>query len=552
METIKIGLLVDSLIMPAWALRVIELVLKLNNAQISVVVEKPSGCAETLSDSWGRVNAILLDGWFSIDDVIFRSKRDADAQADASAMLKGVPVIRKAWTEMAQDSSSNESMIDPLLSDVTMFLQLGRGQARRRLLREAPWGVWVLQHGERAGPDTVSQVAWEILQGKKSIVTTLDMYRERGGVLEVAHLYQSRSATTPYSLRKNINRCHWKSASFVSRVLRRLLETGLHSLDRLCRPMTAEEINRLHNETLGYKRESLFNPVCRLAFRLLQHAVSRMFAREQWALLYAWNKSSDVMPAGMQLTRLVPPKDRFWADPCVVRYKEKYAVFVEELQYSRGTAHLSAIEFDTDGKPVLPPVKILEKNHHLSYPHVFSEGETLYMIPETYQNRNLEIYRCLEFPNKWEFVQVLIHNIVAVDATIWHHEGKYWLFVNVIENEGGSADDELFLFYSDTLLSNEWKSHPHNPIISDAGRARPAGNIFNCNGNWYRPSQDCIGGYGKAISINRIDRIDEAGYEETAVSRIGTPAGSRFFRTHTFSRSQDLVCFDGMMLRSKL
>ena len=43
--------------------------------------------------------------------------------------------------------------------------------------------------------------------------------------------------------------------------------------------------------------------------------------------------------------------------------------------------------------------------------------------------------------------------------------------------------NELYLFYSDNLLSQNWKSHPMNPVISDVKRARPAGKILELNGN---------------------------------------------------------------------
>ena len=60
---------------------------------------------------------------------------------------------------------------------------------------------------------------------------------------------------------------------------------------------------------------------------------------------------------------------------------------------------------------------------------------------------------------------------------------KYWLFTNVITNNGASSHDELFLYHSSELVSNEWVSHPMNPIVSDVKKARPAGNLFMFNGN---------------------------------------------------------------------
>src|SRR5690606_21018624 len=110
--------------------------------------------------------------------------------------------------------------------------------------------------------------------------------------------------------------------------------------------------------------------------------------------------------------------------------------------------------------------------------------------PETSENKTIELYKCVDFPYKWELSKVLMNNVSAVDSTILKHNNKYWLFCNIKENEGASSLDELFLFYSDSLQEGEWISHPLNPIVSDVSQSRPAGHIFKENGRLYRPSQN--------------------------------------------------------------
>ena len=78
------------------------------------------------------------------------------------------------------------------------------------------------------------------------------------------------------------------------------------------------------------------------------------------------------------------------------------------------------------------------------------------------------------------------------------------MFTNIKENEGASSFDELFLFYADELLTNHWKPHPKNPVVSDVKSARPAGSLFFYNNKLYRPSQDCSFRYGYATVINEI------------------------------------------------
>ena len=83
------------------------------------------------------------------------------------------------------------------------------------------------------------------------------------------------------------------------------------------------------------------------------------------------------------------------------------------------------------------PKKIIEKPYHLSYPFVFSYDNEFYMIPETGSNSTIELYKCLEFPEKWEMAAILMKDVRAYDTTILHKDGKWWLFTNICENEGG-------------------------------------------------------------------------------------------------------------------
>lgn len=40
----------------------------------------------------------------------------------------------------------------------------------------------------------------------------------------------------------------------------------------------------------------------------------------------------------------------------------------------------------------------MERPYHLSYPFLFEYGEQLYMLPESAENRSLDVYRYTHFP----------------------------------------------------------------------------------------------------------------------------------------------------------
>jgi hypothetical protein len=79
---------------------------------------------------------------------------------------------------------------------------------------------------------------------------------------------------------------------------------------------------------------------------------------------------------------------------------------------------------------------------------------------------------------------------------------------------GASTCDELFLFFADDPLTDSWKERPKRPMVSDASWSRPAGRIFESQGQLYRSAQDCLKSYGYGLRMNRILHLTETEYDE--------------------------------------
>jgi hypothetical protein len=173
------------------------------------------------------------------------------------------------------------------------------------------------------------------------------------------------------------------------------------------------------------------------------------------------------------------------------------------------------------------------------------------MIPESSENRTIELYECLEFPYKWRHKLNMMEGIFAVDTTLLYYHKQWWLFTNIVENEGAGYDDELFLFYSDDVFTNDWKGHPLNPIVSDVKKARPAGRIFQRHGKLYRPSQDCSKIYGYGFNINEIVVLTETEYVEKTISTVKPNWGKSVKGTHTFTYEKGLTIIDAFMRRRR-
>lgn len=281
--------------------------------------------------------------------------------------------------------------------------------------------------------------------------------------------------------------------------------------------------------------------------QLLQR-VWKKFHFEQWTLMLT-RREDDSQPAWSDFKALVPPRDKFWADPFPWQRDGQSYIFYEELPFATKRGHISCITLNENLEIVSNQV-VLQRPYHLSYPYLFEYEGELYMIPESFESNAIELYHCTRFPDQWEFKKVLI-NIRAVDATLLEANGKWWMFANVIE-AGGNSHDTLHLFSASNPLTDEWTPHPCNPIVKDIKNARPAGRIIVKDGELIRPSQDCSQRYGYAINFNRITKLTGDEYAETLVSTILPPQNDKkAIATHTWNKAGNLIASDVQYLRRK-
>ena len=353
-------------------------------------------------------------------------------------------------------------------------------------------------------------------------------------------------ATDPSSVAGNRGRSFWRRTSVLPRKLEECWAAGP---DRFLSRLETTRDQQPVGQGTGYRGTTPWQEaglLLRHAGRLLGHLSHRFFYRNQWAILHAAGKDSSIRPQDCEL--LVPPRDRMWADPFVVEHRGRHYVFVEEFIYRSRKGHISYFEIDSSGR-FLGPVKIIEQPYHLSYPFVFEWEGCYYMVPETIQNETVEVYSCEEFPNRWVFHKRLMSGIRAADATMVFHGRLWWLFANVVAENGGSSWDELCVYHSDHPLSDQWTPHAQNPIVSDVRRARPAGRIYQLGGELYRPAQDCSEGYGYAVRIQRIDALTETEYEETEVDAILPSKDRGIFGVHTVNRAGGLTVMDAKLRR---
>ncbi len=271
------------------------------------------------------------------------------------------------------------------------------------------------------------------------------------------------------------------------------------------------------------------------------------FVVDQWIVLIARSSGYKSL-AWSNFRPLIPPIDRYWADPFVWFHEDKHYVFIEEVLYSTHRGRIICLTLDNNLN-IRSNQIVLERPYHLSYPFLFEYEGQLYMVPETSKNNGVELYRCTHFPDQWEFVKTLLNNVNALDVTLLKANGKWWLFTYI--PTAGSKWDTLHLYYADHPLSAQWTAHPRNPIVRDIHSARPAGRIFSDNGNLIRPAQDCSVRYGHAISFNKIIALTETEYSETEVQTFKPMPKNSFHATHTYNHMAGVTVIDAILHRRR-
>lgn len=231
----------------------------------------------------------------------------------------------------------------------------------------------------------------------------------------------------------------------------------------------------------------------------------------------------------------------FYADPFPFEARGSTHLFVEDFDHRVGRAVISVVEFGRHG-PVGVPGPVLAHDVHLSYPCVFEADGQIWMIPESSGAQTVELYRATRFPEEWTLEEVLLDGIEASDVTPFRQGGRWWLSGTV--RSGGSFSDALHLWWSERL-QGPWTPHARNPVLVDITAARPAGRVVQRNGRLIRPVQDNGAGYGAALALAEITRLDRDGFEQRIIARIGSGPRWQGRRLHTLNRAGGLECIDG-------
>lgn len=554
MKKIKIGILLNSFNLPLWEYELLQELIHSDYASIDLVVlnNNPSvkkNLFQKVKSKW-EILVYLL--YLKLDEKIFSVVKDAFKMVNSEALLQDAKVLKvQTISTKFSDRFKSEDIEKIEEEEVDILLRFGFNILRGDILTSSKYGIWSYHHGDNRINRGGSAGFWEVIENNGngvtgSVVQILTEDLDAGKILA-----RSYSKTDEFSVRRNRNNYFWKSAAMLPRKIKELHTLGEKAFFRKVDEENSYPSfysNRLYSKT-NFSNFKMFRVVIKHIGKVLKTKLYRKLFLEQWILLF--NFQNTPSSSFWKFKKIIPPKDRFYADPFVVYKDEKYYIFLEELLYSTNKGHISVIEMDKKGNHG-EAVKIIDEPYHLSYPHIIEENNEYYMIPEKSTHATVDLYKCTEFPHKWEFQQSLMEGVEALDVTIFYYNNKYWLFCNIMEKEGSSNYDELYLFYADRLITQEWTAHPLNPIVSDVTKARPAGNIFIMNEKIIRPSQNCANYYGYGMTMNEILVLNEHEYQEQTLEHIEPNWEKNIKRTHTFNHTEGLTLIDARYSRRKI
>lgn len=531
---LRFGVMCDSPMLQEWQARCIRNLLALDNVQLSLVICNDTPRTAGRLGKWRklRVNRALF---LLYRKLLFNPR--ARIRVDMSETFEGVPSISCRVRTKGKYSQyfSDEDVAAIRQHNLDFILRFGFNIIRGEVLASARYGVWSFHHDDEEKYRGAPPCYWEIYFGDPVSGAILQRLTDRldGGII----LKKGYLNTIDYSYSANVDSVFLESANWPAQVCRELRAGSAGYLDGPPSRTTAPIYRTPNNlQTLRFAR--------RVGVNFGRKAFNSLFRRADWNVGVIPQPAQAFLGPGpvRQITWLpLKRKGRFAADPFVIQRDGRLHILYEDYDFREMKGRIACVEVYSDGS-VSRSEPAIELPVHMSYPYLFEHEGEVYCVPETFQAREITLFRAENFPREWRKVQTLVGGVAGVDPTIFQHEGRWWLLCTDADKR---AYINLFIWYASDLLG-PWTPHAANPVKIDIRSSRPAGAPFWLDGELYRPAQDCSRGYGGQVSLNKITRLTPTEFSEEPVATVGPdkngpyPAG-----IHTFVAAGNMTVVDG-------
>lgn len=522
---------------PAWQARCVWRLLALGGVEpvLLIVDERPAAPAPPPGAAGRGRREHLLWGLYSL---YTRRRARATWPVDLAPALMAAPTLTLRDDGAPLGGEHRDDTPGAGLRDYNLdfILQFTPGPPPEAVLRAPRHGVWSFHFGDRArrgGPPGF----WEVYRGDTSADATLQAHSAPGapGVI----LSRGHFRTFRYSFVRTHDELLLGVVDWPARICR-VLQRGVAP------PCSAGVMPPAAFARRPPTNAQVARVLTLSARRAATGVLQTLFQREEWAIgVVDAPIQAFLRPGARPAIRWLPPAPpvRFIADPFALDRGPDTVVLVEVFDYRRNKGHIAALALDD---PTAAPRPVIAAPVHMSYPYLIEYDGEIYCIPETREAGEVRLYRAVAFPRHWVHTATLLEGFPAIDATVFQHEGRWWLLCAASEGDHGGR---LYAWHAPTLLG-PWIPHAANPLKTDVRSSRPAGTPFVHAGQLYRPAQDCSRTYGGAVAINHVRRLTPTEFAETVVTIVRPYADSPYpHGLHTLSAVGERTILDAKRLR---
>lgn len=518
-KSLRFGLMVNSLTVEHWQYDTIKMLMD-NGMKLSLIIQN--------SDSAPAPSLYQKIKDYPFKRVLFRvwhrflfSPR-SKYPTDITELTQDIPTIFCAPVIRGISSYFEEIDIQEIRNqNLDFILRFGFDIVRGEVLNTAKYGIWSFHHDDeriiRGGPPGF----WEFMKkihNNGVILQRLTNTLDKGIVLRRLNFQ-----TILHSYRAHLDQLYFGSVQMPLQVCKDLINNGV-----LKEEPSVSEADILHPPTNFKMIEYFIKSVTRrIGFHL-----NDLFRQEDWNVGYRELNNTDIHWFKK------PKKSCYFADPFVIKTDKDTYIFFEWYSYSRGKADLAvALKSENFEKYH----KITNFKEHRSYPFVFEHEGIIYCLPEANETKEAALYRFNEEKLTLEKDCVLLSGFPIVDATLYHHDNKWFMFLVNQKN----SHTHLEIYHSDNL-KGPYLPHANNPVMIDCSKARPAGKIFEYQGKIIRPSQNSTIHYGQSITLEEIEKLSETEFLTKPFGTIDPVEDSDYDKgIHTINSDGGITVLDG-------
>ena len=518
-KSLRFGLMVNSLTVEHWQYDTIKMLMD-NGMKLSLIIQN--------SDSAPAPSLYQKIKDYPFKRVLFRvwhrflfSPR-SKFPTDITELTQDIPTIFCTPIIRGISSYFEEIDIQEIRNqNLDFILRFGFDIIRGEVLNTARYGIWSFHHDDeriiRGGPPGF----WEFMKkihNNGVILQRLTNTLDKGIVLRRLNFQ-----TILHSYKAHLDQLYFGSVQMPLQVCKDLINNGVMKEEP-----SVSEADILHPPTNFKMIEYFIKSVTRrIGFHL-----NDLFRQEDWNVGYRELNHNDIHWFKK------PKKSCYFADPFVIKTDKDTYIFFEWYSYSRGKADL-AVALKSENFERYH--KITNFKEHRSYPFVFEHEGVVYCLPEANETKEAALYRFNEEKLTLEKDCVLLSGFPIVDATLYHHDNKWFMFLVNQKN----SHTHLEIYHSDNL-KGPYSPHANNPVMIDCSKARPAGKIFEYQGKIIRPSQNSTIHYGQSITLEEIEKLSETEFLTKPFGAINPIEDSDYDKgIHTINSDGGITVFDG-------